>query len=173
MDQPVKDPGGNDIPDRDYHPLLDLVLPLVILVASVTYAWSLRNIVDPELNLLFLRPVFAIIWVLLLFVGFRDVWPVLRALLAGELRRPPSQVPWRRRFRPGTEGGAALVVIATLIYAFVAMQGDWVFIASTFVYLAGASYLVGERNPIALLAQGVLGTAGIYLIMGVALGVRF
>jgi hypothetical protein len=45
--------------------------------------------------------------------------------------------------------------------------------ASTFVYLAVASYLIGERSPIALLAQGGLGTAGIYLIMGVILGVRF
>jgi hypothetical protein len=173
MDQPLKEPGRHEIPYRGYHPLLDLVMPVVILVSSVAYAWSLRDIVDPELNLLFLRPVFAIMWVLLLMVGVRDVWPVLRAWFAGELRSASSPTPWRQRFRPGTEGGASLVVAATLVYAVVALQGDVVFIISTAAYIVTASYLVGERRPIALLAQGGLGTAAIYLIMGVMLGVRF
>jgi hypothetical protein len=169
----IKDRSRRDVPDRGYHPLLDLVMPAVILVTSVAYAWSLRDIVDPELNLLFLRPVFAILWALLLIVGARDVWPILSAWLAGDLRRAPSPIPWHQRFRPGTEGGAGLVVAATLVYAVVALQGDVIFIASTCAYLAGASYLVGERRPLALLAQAGLGTAGIYLVMGVILGVRF
>ena len=169
----IKGPSKRDVPDKGYHPLLDLVMPVVILVSSAAYAWSLRDIVDPELNLLFLRPVFAILWVLLLMVGIQDVWPVLRALFSGELGRASSPTPWRQRFRPGTEGGAGLVVVATLVYAVVALQGDVVFVVSTAAYLATASYLVGERRPIALLAQGGLGTAAIYLIMGVMLGVRF
>lgn len=145
-----------------------------------SFSWSLsstpgvlRGIQDPELNLLLLRPVFAIIWVLLLFVVVRDVWPVLRALTADKIEQAAPPVPLRKRFRPGTEGGAGLVVIATLIYGAVAMNGDGVFLASTAIYLAVAAYLVGERKPVAILAQAVLGTAGIYIIMGVLLGVRF
>jgi hypothetical protein len=173
MSEQTQDGTKTSAPEGGYHPLLDLIVPAMILILSVAYAFSLRNIVDPELNLVFLRPIFAIIWVLLVIVGVRDVWPILRALFRGQIRRSTSKVPLRGRFRPGTEGGAALVVVATFIYALVALQGDWVFIVSTFIYLVVASYLIGERKPIALLAQGVLGTAGIYLVMGVLLGVRF
>lgn len=157
----------------DYHPALDLVVPMVMLVTSVAYAWSLRNIADPELNLLFLKPIFAIIWVFLLLVGVSYVIPTLRLLAAGTRKTGVPAVPLRRRFGPGTEGGAGLVVIATFVYALVALNGTEVFIASTCIYLMLSAWLIGERRPLPILAQGLLGTGGIYLVMGVLLGVKF
>ena len=167
---------------REYHPALDWIVPVVILVTSVAYAWSLRNIADPELNLLFMKPVFAIVWVFLLLVVVRDLIPSLRGL--GRSVRaapvptktsaePASAISWHERFRPGTEGGAFLVVVATLVYALVALNGTVVFLTSTCIYLMLSAWLIGERHPLAMLAHGVLGTGSIYLVMGVMLGVRF
>lgn len=157
-------------PPAEYqHPALDLIVPLVILVSSLAYAWSVRRIADPELNLLFLRPVFVILWVLLGIVAVRDLWPRLRAHAAGRPTAPEA----RLSIKPGSEGGAGLVVLATLIYAIVAMHSEAAFLASTSIYLIAASWLIGERSIVRMLAQGVLGTIGIYLVMFVMLGLRF
>jgi hypothetical protein len=165
----------DDIPDDEKiqertHPALEAVVPLVMLVVSVAYAWSLRNVPEPHLNLLFLRPLFALLWVLLLIVLTRETIPSLRAPWS---RTSEGRKPAAERFASGTEGSAFLVVVATLIYAFVSVYGDEIYIASTLVYLVVTSILIGERRPVRIIAQSVLGTAGIYGIMVGLLGVRF
>lgn len=173
MSEGTKAPGDGVRRVRDYHPALDLVMPLLILVVSVGYAWSLWGIVEPELNLLLLRPIFAIIWVLLMFVAVTDVGPAIAAWARGEGRRTGARPALAEQFKPGTEGCAGLVVAATLVYGAVATNGPVVFIISTAVYLSVAAWIVGERRPLAVAGQGLLGTALIYLVMGVMLGVRF
>lgn len=169
MSNEEKEPADRTPPAEYQHPVLDLIVPLVILASSLGYAWSLRRIADPELNLLFLRPVFVILWVLLGIVVVRDLWPRLRAHTGGGGYAPRP----RLSIMPGSEGGAGLVVLATLIYAVAAMHSEAVFLASTCVYLIAASWLIGERSIVRMLAQGLFGTGGIYLVMFVILGLRF
>ena len=76
-------------------------------------------------------------------------------------------------FVPGTELGAGLVVAATFVFAFALGHGSIVYVSSTFCYLLVAGYLIGDRDPYWLVSQAVLSAAGLYLIMGVLLGVSF
>ena len=156
----------------DYPPLLDLAVPVVILVSSVAYAWSLRDVTNPKGNLLFLKPLFVMIWALLLVVIIKDLIPALK--LHGEWRKAVAgRPPWRERFAPGTEAGAGLVVAATFAFA-VHGPGDGPisYVVSAFLYLIVAGYLIGDRKPVRLIAQAAILSAGLYLIMGYVLGVR-
>lgn len=158
----------------DYPPLLDLAVPVVILVASAAYAWSLRDVTNPKGNLLFLKPLFVAIWALLLVVIIKDLIPALK--LHGEWRKAVAgrpHKPWRKRFAPGTEAGAGLVVAATFAFA-VHGPGDGPisYVVSAFLYLTVAGYLIGDRKPVRLIAQAAILSTGLYLIMGYVLGVR-
>jgi hypothetical protein len=156
----------------EYPPLLDLVVPAMMLVASLAYAWSLRDLVNPSMNLLLLKPLFVAIWALLVVVILKDVIPALR------LHRASTQAPaggrsWRQHFAPGTEACAGLVVAATVAFSLVGTgNGAVVYLVSTFIYLLVAGYLIGDRSAVRLIAQAALCTAGLYFIMGVLLGVR-
>ena len=46
----------------DYPPLLNVGMPVLMLVVSGAYAWSLRDMVNPGMNLLLLKPLFVVIW---------------------------------------------------------------------------------------------------------------
>lgn len=157
-----------------YPPLLDLVVPGVMLVSSVAYAVSLRTIPNPDMNLLLLKPLFVVLWLLLALVILKSAIPAVRAHLARRRAlagTPP--VPWRERLAPGTELGAMLVVAATFVYAFFGPgRGPVAYVAALFVYLLVAGYAMGDRQPLALLLRAGLCTLGIYLLMGVLLGVR-
>lgn len=157
----------------DYPPLLNAAVPVLMLVVSVAYAWSLRDIVNAENNLLLLRPLFLAIWALLLVVIVKDVVPSIRLhreWSRGAVRR---SISWQERFAPGTEAGAGLVVIATFLFAvFGPGDGRSVYIACAFLYLAFVGYVIGERNWFWLLLQAAILSVGLYLIMGTLLGVR-
>jgi hypothetical protein len=156
----------------DYPPILDLVVPAVILVISVAYAWSLRDIANAKMNLLFLNPVFFAIWVLLLIVLVKDLVPAVRAQKNWSSASPGKS--WRERFAPGTEAGAGLVVAATFAFSLHGPgDGPISYVASAFLYLAVAGYLIGDRNPLRLFAQAAVLSAGLYFVMGFLLGVRF
>jgi hypothetical protein len=156
----------------DYTPLLDAAVPALILISSVAYAWSLRDIPSPELNLLFLKPLFVVIWGILLIVVVREVIPAL--LRYGEWRRASvGSASWREWFAPGTEGQAALVVAATFAFSLHGPgDGPVAYLVSAFLYLMVVGYLIGDRQPLRLIAQAAILSIGLYLIMGVALGVR-
>jgi hypothetical protein len=157
----------------DYPPLLDLAVPAMMLVASVVYAWSLRDLVNPSMNLLLLKPLFVAIWALLLAVIVKDVVPVLRLHRASSRAPLESGRHGRQRFAPGTEAAAGLVVAATVAFSLVGTgNGALVYLVSTFIYLVVAGSLIGDRKPVKLIAQAALCTAGLYFIMGVLLGVR-
>jgi len=158
----------------DYPPLLDLAVPVVVLVSSAAYAWSLRDVPNPNGNLLFLKPLFVAIWALLLVVIIKDLIPALK--LHGEWRKAVASrayKPWRERFAPGTEAGAGLVVAATFAFALHGPgDGPISYVVSAFLYLVVAGYLIGDRKPVRLIAQAAILSTGLYLIMGYVLGVR-
>lgn len=157
----------------DYPPLLNAAVPALMLIVSLAYAWSLRNIVNPEMNLLLLRPLFIAIWVLLLIVIVKDVVPSIRLHREWSRRAERGSIPWRARFAPGTEAGAGLVVFATLLFAFFGPgDGPLVYVACAFAYLAFVGYVIGERNRIWLILQAAVLSVGLYLVMGTLLGVR-
>jgi len=157
----------------DYPPLLNAVTPLVILFISAAYAWSLRDVVAPEMNLLLLKPLFIAIWGLLAVVIIKDVVPSIRLHAAWSKIASERRIPWRERFSPGTEAGAGLIVAATFAFAFFGPgHGPAIYVVSAFIYLAVVGYLIGDRNPVKLIAQAAIFSTGLYLIMGVLLGVR-
>ena len=86
-----------------------------------------------------------------------------RRLPLGRGGKGGGQVPDRRlaeRFQPGTEGGAGLVVAATLVYGAVATNGAGVFLVSTAIYLAVAAWIwSASAGRSRLLGKAVLGTA--------------
>jgi uncharacterized membrane protein len=157
----------------DFPPLLNVIVPAVILVVSVAYAWSLRDIVNARMNLLFLKPVFVVIWGLVLIVVVRDVIPSIRQHAQWRERSSQRSATWRERFASGTEAGAGLVVLATFVFAvFGPGNGPTQYLVSTFLYLLVVGYLIGDRHPVKLIAQAAILATGLYLLMGVALGVR-
>lgn len=160
-------------PPFNHPPLLELVVPGLMLVGSLGYAWSLRGVTNGEMNLLLLRPLFVLVWVILLLVILREVIPAVRASRLWHERQAPDQRPWRERIAPGTQLGAGLVVLATLVFAFFGPgDGAIVYIASVFVYLAVTGYLLGDRTVPTLILRAACCTLGLYLVMGVVLDVR-
>jgi len=156
----------------DYPPLLNIALPALILIISIAYAWSLRDIVNPGMNLLLLKPLFVAIWVLLAAVIVKDVIPSIRLHREWARSRPTERRSLREQFAPGTEMGAGLVVAATFAFAlFGPGLGRTVYIASSFAYLLVAGYLIGDRQPLWLIGQAALLSIGLYLVMGVVLAV--
>jgi hypothetical protein len=101
----------------DYPPILNAAVPALMLVVSLAYAWSLRDIVNPQMNLLLLRPLFVVIWVLLLIVIVKDVVPSIRLHREWSKQATQRSVSWQERFAPGTEAGAGLVVLATFLFS--------------------------------------------------------
>lgn len=162
------------VTDRlDYPPLLNAVMPALILIVSTVYAYSLRGMVNADMNLLLLRPLFVAIWALLLIVLIKDVIPSIRLHQAWRARAPQSRKAWRERFAPGTEAGASLIVAATFFFSLYGPgHGAIVYLVSTFVYLMVVGYLIGDRQPVKLVTQAALCAGGLYFLMGVALGVR-
>ena len=156
----------------DYPPLLNVALPALILVISIAYAWSLRDIFNPEMNLLLLRPLFVAIWILLAVVIVKDVVPSIRLHREWMKHRVRQHKSFSERFAPGTELGAGLVVAATFAFAYFGPgNGSRVYVVSAFLYLAVAGYLIGDRQPIWLIGQAAILSAGLYIVMGVILGV--
>ena len=157
----------------DYPPLLNVVMPVIILFVSAAYAWSLRDMVNPGMNLLLLKPLFLAVWALLAIVFVKDVIPSIRLHRAWSMAASRSSISWRERFAPGTEAGAGLVVAATFAFSLYGPgDGPIAYLVSTFVYLMVAGYLIGDRKPLRLIAQAAICATGLYLIMGLALGVR-
>jgi hypothetical protein len=157
----------------DYPPLLNVAVPVLILITSTAYAWSLRDLVNPGMNLLLLKPLFLAIWALLLVVFVKDVLPSIRLHKEWKARPAGRALSWRQRFAPGTEAAAGLVVAATFVLSlFGTGNGPAVYLVTTFIYLLVVGYLIGDRKPVRLIAQAAICCAGIYLIMGVLLGVR-
>jgi hypothetical protein len=156
----------------DYPPLLNVVLPALILVISVAYAWSLHDIFNAEMNLLLLKPLFVVIWVLLAVVIAKDVLPSIRLHREWMKHRVRRHISLGERFAPGTEMGAGLVVAATFAFAlFGPGNGTRAYLVSAFLYLAVAGYLIGDRQPIWLIGQAALLSTGLYVVMGIILGV--
>jgi hypothetical protein len=157
----------------DYPPLLNAITPAIILIVSAAYAWSLRNMVNADMNLLLLRPLFVAIWGLLLVVLIKDTLPSIRLHGAWMKASARTSRPWHVRFAPGTEAGAGLVVAATFVFSlFGPGDGPFVYLASLFIYLTVAGYLIGDRKPVRLVMQAALCAIGLYLVMAVILGVR-
>ena len=172
---PTSDPNIDLTPiseRENYPPLLNAVVPMMMLIASGAYAWSLRDVINPEENLLLLKPLFIAIWILLIVVLFNDVVPSIRRHSIWAATAPPPK-SLRERFAPGTEGGAGLIVAATFAFAFFGPgSGPVQYVASAFIYLMIAGYLIGERKPLLLIGQAAIFSVGLYLIMGALLGVR-
>ena len=157
----------------DYPPLLNVVMPVLMLVVSGAYAWSLRDMVNPGMNLLLLKPLFVAIWALLLIVLVKDVIPSVRLHALWRMTAPRIRPTWRARVAPGTEAGAGLIVAATFLFSLYGPgHGAVAYLAGTFIYLMVVGYLIGDRHPVKLIAQAGLCAAALYLLMGVALGVR-
>jgi hypothetical protein len=157
----------------DYPPLLNAAVPALMLIVSVAYAWSLRDIVNAQMNLLLLRPLFVAIWVLLLIVIVKDVVPSIRLHREWSRSAVRRSISWQERFAPGTEAGAGLVALATLLFAFFGPgDGPSIYIACAFLYLVFVGYVIGERNRFWLILQAAVLSIGLYLIMGTFLGVR-
>ena len=157
----------------DYPPLLNVVMPVLMLVVSAAYAWSLRDMVNPGMNLLLLKPLLVAIWVLLLIVFVKDVVPSVRLHAVWRQTAARNRIPWRERCAPGTEAGAGLIVAATFFFSLYGPgHGRVAYLAGTFVYLMVVGYLIGDRQPVRLILQAALCAIGLYLLMGVALGVR-
>jgi hypothetical protein len=157
----------------DYPPILNAAVPALMLVVSLAYAWSLRDIVNPQMNLLLLRPLLVVIWVLLLIVIVKDVVPSIRLHREWSKQAAQRSVSWQERFAPGTEAGAGLVVLATFLFSiFGPGDGRWIYITSAFLYLAFVGYVIGERNWLWLILQAAFLSVGLYLLMGWFLGVR-
>jgi hypothetical protein len=157
----------------DYPPLLNVVMPVLMLVVSAAYAWSLRDMINPGMNLLLLKPIFVAIAVLLAIVFVKDVVPSIRLHRVWKLTAPRVRVPWRERFAPGTEAGAGLIVAATFFFSLYGPgHGAVAYLAGTFIYVLVVGYLIGDREPVWLILQAALCSTGLYLLMGVALGVR-
>lgn len=157
----------------EYPPLLNAVIPLIILVTTIAYAWSLRNIVNFDMNLLLLKPLLIAIWGFLLLVIVKDVFPAPREQKSWSASRVRRGVPWQARFAPGTEAAAGLVVAATFLFTFFGPgDGAVAYLVSAFVYLTFVGYVIGDRNPIWLIGQAAALAGGLYFIMGVLLGVR-
>ena len=158
----------------EYPPLLNVIVPAMILVVSGAYAWSLRTIVNPEMNLLLLKPLFLVIWVLLVVVVIVDTIPSIRrhrAWLQATARQSPGH--WHETFGPRSEATAGLVVVATLAFSFFGPgRGAAYYLASLFVYLCVAGYLIGDRKLPRLIIGSALCSAGLYVVMGLLLGVR-
>jgi hypothetical protein len=155
---------------QDCPPLLDLAVPLLILMTSGLYAWSLRDMANPESNLLLLKPLFIAIWLLLAGILLKGLVPTLRAQRVWSRAAGPRR-PLANRFAPGTELGAGLVVAATFAFAFGPGHGPVIYLISAFLYLLAVGYLIGDRKPFWLIGQAALLSAGLYLIMGILLGV--
>jgi uncharacterized membrane protein len=157
----------------DYPPILNAIVPLIMLIASGAYAWSLRAVVNPEMNLLLLKPLFAAIWLFLLVVLVDDVIPSIR-LQAAWRASAQAPAPFRERFAPGTEANARLVVLATFAFACVGVGNGWLqYVVSAFIYLLVTGYLIGDRRPVTLVFQAIAFSIGLYLVLGTLLGVRF
>jgi hypothetical protein len=157
----------------DYPPLLNVIMPVLMLVVSAVYAWSLRDMVNPGMNLLLLKPLFVAIWVLLLIVCVKDVLPSIRLHALWRRTAPSIRPSWRERFAPGTEAGAGLIVAATFFFSLYGPgHGAIAYLAGTFLYLMVVGYLIGDRQPVKLITQAALCAGVLYLLMGVALGVR-
>jgi hypothetical protein len=87
--------------------------------------------------------------------------------------RPRQSLSLSERFAPGTEAGAGLIVAATFAFAFFGPgSGRVQYVVSAFLYLLVAGYLIGDRKPLSLVVQAAIFSLGLYLIMGVLLGVR-
>lgn len=159
------------IEGSEYPPLLNLAVPAILVVMSCAYAWSLRGITNPEMNLLLLKPLFIVIFVLLLALVVTDIVPSIRAFRTRT--RPGAAVPWNERFARGTEPGAGLIVAATLLFSFFGPgDGPVAYVISAFIYLLVVGYLIGDRRPSRLILQAGILAAGLYSVMGVLLGVR-
>ena len=174
MSNPKPDPALSE-QEFEYPPLLNVVFPVVVLAISAAYAWSLRGVVNFDMNLLLLKPLFIAIWGFLLIVIVNDVIPAPRQQREWRRRRSGvgKGVPWQARFAPGTEAGAALVVAATFVFTFFGPgDGAVTYLISAFIYLTFVGYVIGDRSPIWLFSQAAVLAAGLYFIMGVLLGVR-
>jgi hypothetical protein len=157
----------------DYPPLLNVVMPVLMLVVSGAYAWSLRDMVNPGMNLLLLKPLFVVIWALLLIVLLKDVVPSIRLHALWRTIAPATRPSWSQRFAPGTESGAGLIVAATFLFSLYGPgHGAVAYLVGTFIYLMVVGYLIGDRHPVKLTMQAGMCAATLYLLMGVALGVR-
>lgn len=155
----------------EHPPFLDAAVPAIMLIASGAYAWSLRDIVNADLNLLFLKPLFIAIWGFLLLVVVKEVIPSVRRQGEWNRKFAGASWTWRERFAPGTEGGAGLIVAATFAFSLHGPgRGPVSYIVSAFLYLAVVGYLIGDRQPFRLIAQAAVLSASLYFIMGFLLG---
>lgn len=152
-------------------PLLNLAVPAIMLCVTVAYAWSLRGIVNAQMNLLLLKPVLFVFWVLLGVIIVKDVVPSIRLQMAGRPAAPArSRTVW---LEPRSEAAAGFVVLATLGFAFTGPgHGPIVYLASLFAYLGVAGYLIGDRKLPKLILVAALCSVGLYVVMGLLLGVR-
>jgi hypothetical protein len=156
---------------REASPVLAVLPPAIILVGSAAYAWSLTGVPNPEMNLLLLRPLLAAIWLLLLLVVVREVLPAFRR--SGAPTSDAISAVQAARFQPGTEGAAGLVVAATFVFSLVGVGGGAPrYLASLFAYLSVTGYLLGDRQLPMLTFRAALCAVGLYLVMGLVLGVR-
>jgi uncharacterized membrane protein len=161
---------GDDVPD--YPPLLDAVFPALVLIGSSAYAVSLIGITNEEMNLLLLKPLLVVVWLLLAIVVVREIIPAIRRQRVWSAARPARQ-SLGESLAPGSEFGAGLVVLLTLAFALVGPgDGPPVYVTGLFIYLTLCGWLLGERQWLRLLLTSALCAGGLYAVMGLVLKVR-
>lgn len=146
------------------------LVPGIILVSTVVYAWGVRDIAKPNENLLLLRPVLLVIWVLLAIVIVRFVVQPVIALresakrLEGDDAAGPSI--WSEAYnRLVPMGGWRPLLLVVVIVAYTATAFDTSFPLATLLFMVVVYRVQGGKSVVEMVALG-LGTAAVLYYLG-------
>lgn len=149
--------------DKPGHTRGDIVEEAIVLglivVAMGAYEWDVRDIAQPALNLMVMRPV--------LIAG----WVLAAVVLALYVVRPLATRPAR-----GTEHGrlrraAPMLIIVGMLMFYAAVFTLLPFVVTTTLFMALSLVGLGNRRPIAVGSISLATAIGLYLVGERVLGV--
>lgn len=152
---------------------LEFLVPAVMLVVSVAYALELKDIAQPDLNLLLLQPLLFVFWALLFLVGWLFLLPLLKGKSSAKTAvpaTPPSPSGRREDLLASASLKSGLLTCLIIIYVLVVFRTNYVI--STFCFLALSGFLLGLRTFPGLAALAAIGTAVLYTTATYILDIR-
>lgn len=126
---------------------LEIFVPGAILVCIAVYMWDLSDIPRPEKNLLMLRPVLLVLLSLLALIGWKFVLPASKSWWGAPGVGPQHAAGgWGESVGSTLRRRSTLLMLLLIGYAVAVFTTNYV--ASTVVFVAATSWLMGWRSKI-------------------------
>lgn len=139
-----------------------LILGIIVL-AVAAYEWGVRDIPNKAMNLMVMRPVLVVAWLLVAAVAVRYVAvPLLRGGPAAG--GAPDE---------GLRAAAPKLALAAMLVVYVATFELLPFMLTTGAFMAGSFLALGSRSVVSVVGLSAVTAVGLYLVgerlFGVAL----